>query len=100
MHKNLMKKRLLYVENVDKLCYNKILNKTKPKTKKGRSPMTITRITKNEYNITAADITFSVKRTERFDQTVWVVLNFECSVYRSCDTLEEAIDYIDFIMCI
>lgn len=95
-----MKKILFYVENAVEICYNKNPNKTKPNPKKGRSLMTITRITKNEYNITAADITFSVKRTERFDKTVWVVLNFECSVYRSCDTLEEAIDYIDFIMCI
>lgn len=62
--------------------------------------MTITRITKNEYTITAAEIHFRVYKVASCTEAYWLVDCGECKIYHYCDTLEEAIDYIDFIMCI
>lgn len=60
--------------------------------------MTITRITKDRYKITCCAIDFSVHKPE-YSQ-YWHVTNKDFHINRLCDSLSEAIDFIDFIMCI
>lgn len=60
--------------------------------------MTITRINKDNYKITCCNYEFAV--TKCLDCKHWLVKNIDMHICRSCDDLSEALDYIDFIMCI
>ena len=60
--------------------------------------MTITRISKDHYKITCSRSEFKVHRPE-YSQ-YWHVISKEFHLNRLCDSLSEAIDFIDFIMCI
>ena len=59
--------------------------------------MTITRISKDNYKITCCEYTFTV--IKRDFSEYWFVRNEQLHLQRLCDSLSEAIDYIDFIMC-
>ena len=60
--------------------------------------MTITRISKDNYQITCCTYRFTVIKREFSEY--WFVKNEQLRIQRLCDSLSEAIDYIDFIMCI
>lgn len=59
--------------------------------------MTITRISKDNYQITCCEYTFTVLKRDFSEY--WYVYNKQLKLQRLCDSLSEAIDFIDFIMC-
>lgn len=60
--------------------------------------MNITRITKDNYQISCCKELFTVNKTA--DLKHWIVRSDELKVYHVADDLSEAIDFIDFIMLI
>lgn len=60
--------------------------------------MTIIRNSKDNYKVACCRYEFTV--IKRCFSDSWYVECQELAVHRLCDDLSEALDYIDFIMCV
>lgn len=60
--------------------------------------MTIIRLSKDKYKVTCLDYEFNIYKPS-YSQ-YWTITNSKLHIHRLCDDLSEALDFIDFIMCI